>query len=251
VVTGSDLDQNRMSSREISLAVGGGNHRGSSLYQLDLDVLAEAAPDLVITQDLCDVCAISYDRVSSAVRVLGGAGPKVISLEARTLQDVIDCLFPLGDALGAADIASEVHARLTARLAAVRDRAADRERPTVAAIEWLDPVWPAGHWVPEQIEVAGGVPLLATAGEHTSAIEWQAVVDAQPDVILLLPCGFPPERTRAELSVLTDRPGWSDLPAVRNDKVRILDGPAYFNRPGPRVVRGAEILASLFSEWRR
>jgi iron complex transport system substrate-binding protein len=251
MVTASDIDQDRMSSREISLAVGGANHRGSSLYALDTELLASTTPDLVITQDLCDVCAVSYYRVSAAVRVLGGAGPKVISLEARTLQDVLDCLFPLGDALGAADIAAEVHAQLTARLAAVRDQVAGRERPTVAAIEWLDPIWPAGHWVPEQIDIAGGVPLLATAGEHTQAIEWEAVVDAQPDVILVIPCGFPPERTRAELSVLTNRPGWSELPAVRNDKVWILDGPAYFNRPGPRVVRGVEILADLFSDWRR
>jgi ABC-type Fe3+-hydroxamate transport system substrate-binding protein len=120
-----------------------------------------------------------------------------------------------------------------------------RARPRVVALEWLDPVWPAGHWVPEQIELAGGIPLLARAGEHTSAIEWRRVVDARPDVLLLLPCGFPPDRTRAELPVLTGRPGWTDLPAVRDGAVWVLDGPAYFNRPGPRVVRGAEMLAQV------
>ncbi|GAA1688561.1 ABC transporter substrate-binding protein [Fodinicola feengrottensis] len=245
VVTTSSIDQDRMSSREISLAVGGANHRGSSLYGLDAGLLATAAADLVITQDLCDVCAVSYQRVSAAVRVLAGGGPKVISLEARTLPEVLGCLAPLGAALGAADLAAELHTQLTTRLAAVRDQVAGRARPTVAAIEWLDPVWPAGHWVPEQIACAGGLPLLAAAGEHTSPVDWQAVVDAQPDVVLLLPCGFPPERTLAELSLLTDRPGWLDLPAVRNGRVWVLDGPAYFNRPGPRVVRGAEVLAHV------
>jgi iron complex transport system substrate-binding protein len=115
----------------------------------------------------------------------------------------------------------------------------------VAAIEWLDPIWPAGHWVPEQITAAGGTPLLAEPGQHTEPVDWQAVVDAQPDVLLLLPCGFPPERTLAETNLLTRRPGWADLPAVRSGQVWVLDGPAYFNRPGPRVVRGVEVLAHV------
>lgn len=240
VVTTSEIGNDR-TSREISAAVGAG-HRGSSLYGLDTAGLAGLEPDLVLTQDLCEVCAVSYRRVSEAVRVLE-AGPRVLSLEPRALDEVLDCLRVVGDALGVPDVAADRIAELRARLDEVRRRVAGRPRPRVVALEWLDPVWPAGHWVPEQIELAGGEPLLASAGEHTSAIEWARVVAARPDVLLLLPCGFPPERTRAELDVLTSRPGWADLPAVRAGAVWVLDGPAYFNRPGPRVVRGAEILA--------
>ncbi|MFD7657399.1 cobalamin-binding protein [Actinosynnema sp. NPDC059797] len=241
VVTATGLDPDRLSSREISAAVEG--HRGSSLYSLDSDLLARLAPDVVLTQDLCEVCAVSYQRVTEAVRVLD-AGPRVVSLEPRTTAGVLDCVRRVGELLGVEDTERRITA-LEARLAAVEAAVAGRPRPRVVAIEWLDPVWPAGHWVPEQITRAGGDPLLAGVGEHTSPVEWRAVVEARPDVVLLLPCGLPPERTLAELPALTTRPGWADLPAVRAGEVWVLDGPAYFNRPGPRVVRGAEVLAHV------
>lgn len=245
VVTSSQLAMD-WPSREISAAVGA-SHRGSSLYGLDAELLARLAPDLVLTQDLCDVCALSYRRVSDAVRALE-AGPRVLSLEPRTLAEVLDCVRVVGDAL---DVPADSQvAALRSRLDEVRRRVAGRARPRVVAIEWLDPVWPAGHWVPEQIELAGGVPLLAGAGEHTEPIAWESIVDAQPEVILLLPCGFPPDRTLLELQLLTERPGWASLPAVRSGAVWVLDGPAYFNRPGPRVVRGAEVLAHALHDAR-
>jgi iron complex transport system substrate-binding protein len=244
IVTTTEIDPDAMSSREISDAVGGANHRGSSLYTLDTDLLARLAPDLVLTQDLCEVCAVSYRRVSEVMRTID-ADTRVISLEPHTLDGILACVEELGDVLAARNTATRRITELRNRLAAVRAAVAGQPRPRVAAIEWLDPVWPAGHWVPEQIEHAGGIPLLAEAGEHTKPIEWQQVVDAQPDVLLLLPCGFPPQRTLAEAHVLTERDGWSDLPAVRTGQVWVLDGPAYFNRPGPRVVRGVEILATV------
>lgn len=243
VVTAADLDSDTLTSREISTAVGA-SHQGSSLYSVDVGQLAALAPDLVLTQDLCEVCAVSYTRVAAAVRMLD-AGPRVLSLEPRTLDEVLDCLTTLGDALGVPDVAADRAAELRARLAAVRGQVAGRPRPRVVALEWLDPLWPAGHWVPEQISAAGGTPLLAEPGEHTKPMTWDAVVAARPDVLLVLPCGFSPDRTETELDVLTSRPGWADLPAVRNGRVWLLDGPAYFNRPGPRVVRGAEILAAV------
>ncbi|MFI5585291.1 cobalamin-binding protein [Amycolatopsis sp. NPDC051758] len=242
VVTRAEFDPDALSSREISEAVGGAAHGGSSLYALDSDRLAELAPDVVLTQDLCDVCAVSYRRVSEAVRTLDG-GPLVVSLEPATLDGVLDCLRQVGDVLGVPDRADAEIAALRKRLNAVRPQTT---KPRVVALEWLDPVWPAGHWVPEQITLAGGEPLLAEPGEHTRPVEWDAVVEARPDVLLLLPCGFPPERTLAEAAALETRPGWADLPAVRAGRVWVLDGPAYFNRPGPRVVRGAEILAAVF-----
>jgi len=247
VVTRAEFDPDALSSQEISEAVGGARHSGSALYTLDSDTVAAAAPDVILTQDLCDVCAVSYRRVSEAVRTLD-TGPLVVSLEPATIDGVLDCLRRVGDVLGVPERAETEIAKLRKRLDTVRKA---RETPRVVALEWLDPVWPAGHWVPEQITLAGGEPLLAEAGEHTRPIEWDAVVDARPDVLLLLPCGFAPERTREELPALARNPGWDGLPAVRNGRVHVLDGPAYFNRPGPRVVDGAEILAEVFQGFSR
>ncbi|MCT4352197.1 cobalamin-binding protein [Streptomyces sp. Je 1-79] len=243
-VTSAGFSDATLTSREISDAVGGSRHSGSSLYTLDTEALAALAPDVILTQDLCDVCAVSYTAVSRAVRVLD-ADTRVLSLEPRTLEDVLDCLLRVGRLLGVEETALRRHAGLTARLSAVRRRTAGLERPRVVAVEWLDPLWPAGHWVPEQIECAGGLPLLASAGEHTRPMEWDAVVEARPDVLLVLPCGFAPERTLRERHLLTGQPRWAELPAVRRGAVWVLDGPAYFNRPGPRVVRGAEVLAHV------
>ncbi|MFI5879384.1 cobalamin-binding protein [Streptomyces sp. NPDC051554] len=244
VVTGADLDQDRLTSREISDAVGGSAHSGSSLYTLDTEALASLRPDVVLTQDLCDVCAMSYESVSRTVRLLD-ADTRVLSLEPRTLGDVLDCLVTVGELLGVREHAERRRAGLRARLDHVRASVAGRERPRVVAVEWLDPLWPAGHWMPEQITAAGGVPLLASPGEHTKPMTWEAVRAARPDVILVLPCGFPPERTLREAELLTGLPGWAELPAVRDGRVWVVDGPSYFNRPGPRVVRGAEVLAHV------
>jgi iron complex transport system substrate-binding protein len=227
VVTSSTIAADA-ASREISAAAA---HHGSALYGLDADLLADLRPDLVLTQDLCEVCAVSYRRVSAAVRVMD-AGPRVLSLAPTTLAEVFDCVRVVGDALG---VPTDRHvAELTARLAAVGAAVAGRPRPGVAAIEWLDPAWPAGHWVPEQIDIAGGTSLLAAPGAHTGPTTWDSVVDSEPDVLLLLPCGFPPDRTLRELSAVPRLP-----------RTWVLDGPAYFNRPGPRVVRGAEVLAQV------
>lgn len=235
VVTASGLPAD-LSSREISAAA---RHEGSSIYALDTALLTALAPDLILTQDLCEVCAVSYEKVTDAVRVLD-VGPRVLSLEPHTLTEVLDTVRTVGDALAVPDVAAVRLASLRQRLAEVGRRVAGRARPRVAAIEWLDPLWPAGHWVPEQIDLAGGLPLLAEPGQHTTPIDWEQLVASRPDVVLLMPCGFPPHRTLSELDLLTSLPGWNDLPSVW-----VLDGPAYFNRPGPRVVRGVEVLAHV------
>jgi iron complex transport system substrate-binding protein len=247
VVTSAGFSPDLLSSREISDAVGGASHAGSSLYALDVKELARLTPDVVLTQDLCAVCAVSYSAVSEAVRVLE-AGPRVLSLEPHTLEDVLACIERVGGELGVAQVAAERVAELRRRLAAVAALVADRPRPRVAAIEWLDPLWPAGHWVPEQIGWAGGAPLLAVAGEHTAPMPWAALCEADPEVIVLIPCGFSPQRTESEWEVLTRLPGWADLSAVRAGEVWVLDGPAYFNRPGPRLVRGVEVLAHVLHQ---
>ncbi|MFI6099873.1 cobalamin-binding protein [Lentzea sp. NPDC051213] len=226
IVTSTGIDQDALSSREISATV----HHGSSLYGLDTDLLNDLKPDVILTQDLCDVCAISYESVSAAVRLMD-VGPKVLSLEPSTLDEVLDCLKTVGDTLGV-DSTDRITA-LRQRIDHVEQQTRNKQRPRVAAIEWLDPVWPAGHWVPEQIAIAGGIPLIAEKGEHTKPIDWQTVHDAEPDVVLLMPCGFPPERTLKE------------LPDQQFPEMWVLDGPAYYNRPGPRVVRGIEVLAHV------
>ncbi|MFD8022112.1 cobalamin-binding protein [Streptomyces lavendulae] len=244
VVTRAQFTAEELSSREISDAVGGAAHSGSSLYTLDTGALAALAPDVVLTQDLCDVCAVSYAAVSGAVRLLD-ADSRVLSLEPRTLDDVLECLVTVGDLLGVRARAERRRDALRARLDEVGRLTAGLPRPRVVTVEWLDPLWPAGHWVPDQIAAAGGEPLLAASGEHTVPMTWDAVRAARPDVLLVLPCGFAPERTLSESHLLTDLPGWAELPAVRAGNVWVLDGPAYFNRPGPRVVRGAEVLAHV------
>jgi iron complex transport system substrate-binding protein len=226
VVTSTGIDQNTLSSREINSTV----HHGSSLYGLDADLLNDLEPDVILTQDLCDVCAISYRKVTDTVRMMD-VGPKVLSLEPSTLDEVLGCLKTVGDVLGV-DSTDKI-AALRHRVENIERQTRDLDHPRVAAIEWLDPVWPAGHWVPEQIGAAGGIPLIAEKGEHTRPITWQTVHDAQPDIALLMPCGFPVERTLQELP---DQP----LP-----ETWVLDGPSYFNRPGPRVVRGIEVLAHV------
>ncbi|RJQ77757.1 cobalamin-binding protein [Pseudonocardiaceae bacterium YIM PH 21723] len=236
VVTTTGIDQDRTSSREISAAV----HHGSGLYEMDTALLARLRPDVILTQDLCSVCAISYSRVTETVRRLE-ASATVLSLEPRTFDEVLSCMDTVADLLGTS--AAAPLAALRRRVAAVRAQVAGLPRPRVAAIEWLDPLWPAGHWVPEQITYAGGTPLLARPGEHTSPMTWDRVLEARPDVVLLLPCGFPPERTLAELHLLTGLPGWAELP-----QVWVLDGPAYYNRPGPRIVRGTEVLARVLHD---
>jgi len=234
-----------LTSREISTAVAADRaHAGSSLYALDEAALAALHPDLIITQELCEVCAVSYGQVAAAVRV-ADTGPRLVSLEPATLAEVLGTLTTVGGLTGRSAEAAAALADAERRLAAISRAVAGRRRPRVVVLEWLDPVWPVGHWVPDQVAAAGGTEVLGVAGAHTEPVQWDAVVAAAPEVLVLAPCGFPPERTLAELPALTARPGWSSLPAVRSGRVWVVDGPAYFNRPGPRVVRGVEILAHL------
>lgn len=240
-VTGSEIDQDRLRSREISDAVGGSLHGGSSLYTLDTELLAGLAPDLVLTQDLCEVCAVSYAQVSDAVRMIDGPS-RVLSLEPATVRQVFDCVRLVAETIGRTERSEQLLDGMRTRLDELAAATSALPKRRVAAIEWLDPLWPAGHWVPELIEAAGGLELLANAGEHTTPSTWDELRAARPEVLLLMPCGFSPERTEAELHLLTENPQWNELGEV---EVWVLDGPAYFNRPGPRIVRGAEILAWL------
>lgn len=246
VLTGTSVPADA-SSREISRAIGGaaGAHTGSSLYQVDLDALRDAAPDLVLTQDLCRVCAVSYRSISEAVRIQQ-LDTMVVSLEARTLDGIFRSMVDLGQLLriDAEPLVEELKRRL-ARLPG--QRIGERSRPNVLFVEWLDPLMLGGHWVPEQIAWAGGRSVLSGSGRHSEPLEWSVFRTIDPDLVVLGPCGFEPSRTEQEWARARDRDEWRHLAAVRHDRVRIVDGPAYFNRPGPRVVDGAEILADLLS----
>jgi iron complex transport system substrate-binding protein len=244
VVTGDALETERKTSREIDEAIGSSRHSGSSIYTLNVEALRAAKPDLILTQELCDVCAVSYTDVARAARLLD-AGTQVVSLEPRSIEEILDNVALVGRLTGADEEARRVLDDAHERLGRLRDSTASRARARVFCCEWLDPVYAAGHWVPDQVEAAGGADPLGARHEPSRPIEWERVLDAKPEALVIMPCGFRIDRALGEIEALSSRPGWSGLPAVRDARVWAVDGPSYFNRPGPRVVRGAEILAAL------
>jgi iron complex transport system substrate-binding protein len=230
-------------SRAVEDRIRGLVHTGRSVYHLKEGALARLDPDLILTQELCAVCAPSYTLVKQAAKLLN-AEAKIVSLEPLGLGDVLDNILLVGELTGTQPQARALVDRLGARIGAVGARAGTpRGRPRVVCLEWLDPVYVGGHWVPEMVGIAGGVDVLGRAGEPSRAVEWDEVVAAAPEVLVLMPCGFDIARTRAELGALTSRQGWGDLPAVRRGRAYLTDASAYFNRPGPRLVDGLEILA--------
>ena len=216
---------------------------GSALYSLDEPMLARLRPDLIVTQALCDVCAVAEDEVrAAACRLPGGA--RVLNLEPETLDQVLACIGDVARAAGVAYRAAEVVEALRARVDAVvqRTRGASN-RPRVALLEWLDPPFSTGHWNPELIRLAGGEDGLGREGARSVALRWEDVVAYRPEVVVIACCGFTAERTLQETPVLEGVAGWADVPAVRDGRVYVADGAAYFSRPGPRLVDSLELLA--------
>ena len=216
-----------------------------SLYTIDRALLAELAPDLILTQQLCEVCAVAYDDVLAAVQSLPKR-PAVLNLEPMTLADVLADIQRVGDASGVSQAACALVADLERRIARVRETVAHAtSRPTVAFLEWVDPLFCGGHWNPELVALAGGHDPLGRLHQPAVRIEWEQVRAAQPDVMVISCCGFDEARTRQDLPILEAQPGYADLPCVRAGRVHIVDGSAYFSRPGPRLVDSLEILARL------
>ncbi|HXG53149.1 MAG TPA: cobalamin-binding protein [candidate division Zixibacteria bacterium] len=232
------------SSGAIDRAVRERVRSGGPLYILDRTRLRRVRPDLILTQSLCDVCALDYNDVVAASQSLEPR-PRVVGLAPRLLADVFDDIRRVGSAADRSAEADALVRRLARRVAEVEARTRSARRPRVACLEWLDPLFSAGHWVPEMVELAGGRNGLAEKGEPSRRVGWRSVVEFQPEVLILMPCGFDVERTLAEARPLSRKPGWKELPAVAEGRVFAVDGGAYFSRPGPRLVDGLEILAAI------
>ena len=201
-------------------------------------------PDLIVSQALCDVCAVSSDDVEAAVHAFANA-PSVINLEPSRLEDVFRTIEHVGEAAGAPRIAENLVRQLRERVEAVKARTAElRELPKVVFLEWIDPPFNAGHWTPELIRLAGGIGCLGSPGAPSRTLDWAEVVAAQPDILVAACCGYDVARATQDLETLQGKPGWNGLPCVKSKRVFVLDGNAYFNRPGPRLVDSLELLAN-------
>jgi len=250
VMTRSTHEMSGLSGGRIHRLVADSIHGGSSLYALDEVALEDARPDLILTQELCEVCAVSYRAVNEAVRTMGG-DITVVSLEPTSIEGIFNTISTVGAMTDAEDSAVDVLEDLRSRLTdieqRVQERRADGQAPVrVVGLEWLDPPFATGHWVQEQIRRAGGWELLGREGDRSVETTWDAVRDVDPESLVLMPCGFHVEDAVADWR-RTPRPAfWSEIDAVRRGQVFVVDGSAYFSRPGPRVIDGIAILAEIF-----
>ncbi len=249
VMTRSVHDLADASSRDIHRLVTDAVHGGSSLYALDEEALEAAQPDLILTQELCQVCAVSYREVNAVARAID-ADITVVSLEPSSIEGILNTITTVGAMAEAEDAAIDLVEGLRERLGAIEATVAARREsgrtpPRIVSLEWLDPPFAAGHWVPEQVRRAGGWDVLGQDGERSQETTWDAVAEMDPEMLLLMPCGFHLAETVEEWE-RTPRPSWyAELPAVRRGQVFAVDGSAYFSRPGPRVIDGIELLAEI------
>jgi iron complex transport system substrate-binding protein len=245
VLTEPKLDATR-TSREIDASVRALVREGLSVYRVDADRLRALAPDVILTQDQCEVCAASLADVEAALEAWTGVRPRVVSLRPQSLGDVFVDFQRVADALGAAERGRSFGVRLANEIAGVGERTGRLAlRPSVACIEWIDPPMAAGHWMPELVTLAGGRALLGESAAPSQWITLEALALADPDLIAVLPCGFDLATTRRELPALASQQAWRRLRAVRDERVFLADGSALMNRPGPRLLESLEVLAEI------
>jgi len=245
VLTEPKIDP-RGESATIDAAVRRLVQEGLSVYRIRTTVLEQVRPDLIVTQEQCEVCAVSHSEVVAATRALLAQSATIVSLKPNRLGDILADVQRVADAAHCTPRGTELVARMQERLEAIQRRSQDvHSRPRVACIEWLEPLMAAGNWVPELVELGGGTYGLVAAGAHSPTLTWDELIAFAPDVVILMPCGFKLEQTQRELSRFTQHPAWQTLPAVRNRRAYAVDGNAYLNRPGPRIVESAELLAGL------
>jgi iron complex transport system substrate-binding protein len=246
VMVRSRIEPTMIGSGEIDRRVGDLLRSKQSLYALDEKLFKDSEPDLILTQGLCDVCALDYNDVVQAARFLPRE-PRIVSLDPHSLADILNDVLRIGEATHRSRQAAALVQELKIRIQAVRDRTARSDsQPRVACLEWFDPLYIAGHWVPEMVQIAGGNDILGTAGEPSVKIEWEALIASLPEILILMPCGFDLDRAVRESSLLKNRPGLESLPPVRDGRVFAVSGADYFSRPGPRLIEGLVILSQLF-----
>jgi iron complex transport system substrate-binding protein len=238
-----------VSSGEIDRAVRELRGASRALYSLDVDALEQLRPDLILTQALCTVCAVSEEEVHVAARRLPGR-PEVVNLEARSLEEVWDGIRLVAREAGVAARGEALARELSGRIARVAARSAGPEPLPIAFLEWLDPPFTCGHWNPELVRMAGAVDPFGREGEPAQVIDWAQVARSRPELIFIAECGFGVERTLEDLPALANMPGWRDVPAVRNGRVYVTDGSQYFSRPGPRLADSLDILAHAIDPGR-
>jgi iron complex transport system substrate-binding protein len=224
--------------------------RGESLYSVDLDALRAIEPDLIVTQDLCHVCAATPDDLGAALTHLPRQ-PQVVTLNPHSLVDVCADIRAVGRATGRIERSSAVTAEFERAVAQVERAVAGLPRPRVVCLEWLDPPYVAGHWVPEMVTRAGGTDALGHAGKPSFRVEWETIFAAQPEVIVLMPCGYGLNQVAKEFRDLALPEGWHDMPAVRNGRVFLVEASGFFSRPGPRLATGVAILADAIHSGQR
>ena len=242
-VTHCEIHGKRLPSAQIDRWVSDRLRTGESLYTLDESLLRHLAPDLILTQKLCDVCAPAYGSVAALAAALPSQ-PRVLNLEPKCLDNVFQCIRDVAAAMGSSERAEPLCDHLRGRVAEVVVRVAGLARPTVFVMEWAEPIINAGHWTPELVRLAGGVPVLSVERADSVRIAWEDLKAADPDVLLIACCGHRIERTMEDLPALESLPGWRDLRAVRTGRTYVADGSAYFSRPGPRLIDTLEIIAS-------
>jgi iron complex transport system substrate-binding protein len=235
---------------EIDAIVSAEGAKGKSLYFVDMERLEALQPDLIVLQDLCRVCAIDSPTMAKDLGQIGSF-PRLISLSSTTIEGVFSDIQTLGNALCLSTTAHEVVAGLRARVEAVRSARRPERAPRVLCLEWLDPPFQGGHWIPEMVEMAGGVAVLATAGEKSVRFRWEDAIVADPEIVVVMPCGYHLRETVEQYEAVRARGGfpaeWEQVTAVQEGRVYAVDGTAYFSRPGPRLVDGLEILRAIVS----
>lgn len=244
VVTRSAIPHG-LTAQEIDRVVSERIHRGESLYTLNFELLESLQPDVIITQELCEVCAVSAPIVRDAICRLSSA-PQLISLEPTNISEIFETLRTVANAVGVPERAEKTIAEFNARLVQFEKRLRRAVvRPRVYVMEWLLPPFSAGHWVPEMVEYAGGIEMLGQAGETSRRLEWESILRAQPEYLFLMPCGYNVEMIERELAATRFPPEWWEIPAVQSGNVFAVNANSYFSRPAPRVVQGIEILAGV------
>ncbi|HZF02077.1 MAG TPA: cobalamin-binding protein [Methylomirabilota bacterium] len=244
IVVKPALALDKMTLREIDIAVAERIGSGQSLYQVDEILLRGLKPDLIVTQNLCQVCAPSGNELTVALKTLGSK-PEIVWMSPHSIEEIFQNILELGRATNRLREAEKIISECRARLEKISSQTKNLSRPKIFCVEWADPVYCAGHWVPEMVEIAGGVDELARKGTDSVRIKWDGVRKYAPEILILSPCGFHLAQALEQISILKSLPGWAEIPAVRNGKVFCADANSYFARPGPRVVEGTELLAHL------